>query len=75
MTPGLHLKYLGPGALRLYVHLTARVGPGRLLLQRGWTPLRWAATEGHADVVRVLLEAGANMEVANKWASGEGPGA
>ncbi|XP_047101843.1 protein phosphatase 1 regulatory subunit 27-like [Schistocerca piceifrons] len=27
---------------------------------RGWTPLHWAAANGHAEVAAVLLEAGAD---------------
>ena len=27
----------------------------------GWTPLRWAASEGHADVARLLVDAGADV--------------
>jgi len=28
----------------------------------GWTALHWAAMEGHTDVVRLLLQNGANVE-------------
>ena len=35
-------------------------------LQDGWTPLIWAAGRGHADVVRLLLSAGANIEAADE---------
>ncbi len=31
--------------------------------QGGWNSLTWAADEGHAKCVRVLMEAGANMEL------------
>jgi ankyrin repeat protein len=32
------------------------------LLQRGWTPLHHACSEGHAEVVTVLLAAGAQVD-------------
>ena len=42
----------------------------------GLTPLIWAAIQGHEEVVRVLLEQGANLEARNNngdtalmWAS------
>jgi len=37
----------------------------RLRTTTGWTPLNWAADEGHVDVVRLLLEKGADVAVAN----------
>lgn len=36
----------------------------------GYTPLMWAAREGHRDAVHCLLEAGANAE---SWAQGDTP--
>ncbi len=35
------------------------------VLQDGWTPLFVAAQNGHLEVVRLLLDKGANMEAAN----------
>jgi len=35
-------------------------------LQNGWTPLFWAAKEGHKETVILLLDRGANMEAADK---------
>jgi ankyrin repeat protein len=32
-----------------------------IFLSRGWKPLHWAAAEGKADLVQMLLEAGANV--------------
>jgi ankyrin repeat protein len=45
-----------------------KIGFGQLrfvltcLLQTGWTPLHHACSEGHAEVVTVLLSAGARIE-------------
>ena len=36
------------------------------ILQNQWTSLIMVAREGHADVVQLLLSAGANMEVTDK---------
>ena len=35
--------------------------------QDGWTPLFVAAWKGHLDVVRALLNAGADKTIANKY--------
>jgi ankyrin repeat protein len=37
-----------------------------LLLQDGWTPLHWAAYHGHAGLVRMLLQAGADATITSK---------
>lgn len=34
--------------------------------QEGWTPLIWAAQNGHQDVVEVLILAGANLETPDR---------
>ena len=34
-------------------------------VQNGWTPLHWAAYEGQLDVVRALLNAGADKTIAD----------
>ncbi len=34
-------------------------------MQNGWTALVWAAHMGHADCVRLLLDAGANKDTMN----------
>lgn len=31
-------------------------------MKDGGTPLHWAAEEGHADAIRVLLDAGADIK-------------
>ena len=36
------------------------------VLQDGWSPLFTASCNGHLDVVKTLLEAGANINQANK---------
>ena len=41
--------------------LTRRRAP-----QDGWTPLYWAAQEGHAEVVKLLLKAGADVTATDK---------
>ena len=41
--------------------LTRRRAP-----QDGWTPLYWAAQEGHAEVVKLLLKAGADVTEMDK---------
>lgn len=38
--------------------------------ENGWTPLIWAARSNHSDVVKVLLEAGADPNIAN-WNFGD----
>ena len=45
--------------------LRARVGKGAgvtVVSNNGWTPLNFAANNGHVDVVRLLLEKGADIE-------------
>ena len=39
----------------------------------GMTPLQWAARQGHADVVRLLLEKGANVNAQRLQGHGETP--
>ena len=36
-----------------------------IVLQDGWSPLNAASDNGHLDVVKTLLEAGANIDQAN----------
>ena len=36
------------------------------ILQDGWSPLYSASLNGHLDVVRALIEAGASISQANK---------
>ena len=36
------------------------------VLQYGWSPLHVASFNGHLDIVRALIEAGANIRQANK---------
>ena len=36
------------------------------VLQDGWSPLFTASLEGHLEVVKTLLEAGANINQANE---------
>ncbi|XP_047488056.1 kinase D-interacting substrate of 220 kDa-like [Penaeus chinensis] len=40
--------------------------------ENGWTPLIWAARNNHSDVVKVLLEAGADPNIEN-WNFGDDP--
>ena len=47
-----------PAAARVLIAHGASVDPGESW--RGQTPLMWAAAEGHADMVRLLVEAGAD---------------
>ena len=35
------------------------------VLQNGWSPLNVASEKGHLDVVKTLLEAGANIDQGN----------
>ena len=42
--------------------------------QNQWTPLHWAANKGHVDVVRLLLETGADIEAADKVGGARGLG-
>ena len=37
-----------------------------LVLQDGWSPLIQASYNGHLDVVKTLIEAGANVNQINK---------
>ena len=39
------------------------------VLQNGWSPLYRASLNGHLDIVRALIEAGANISQANKVGS------
>jgi hypothetical protein len=43
-----------------------------LSLQFGWTPLHYACSGGHVEVVTVLLSAGASIEVQTQVRSDEG---
>ena len=36
------------------------------VLQDGWTPLYIASNRGHLDIVKTLIEAGANVNQTNK---------
>ena len=36
------------------------------VLQSGWSPLIWASLRGHLDVVKTLIEAGANVNQTDK---------
>ena len=36
------------------------------VLQNGWSPLHLASEKGHLDIVKTLIEAGANVNQANK---------
>ena len=38
-------------------------------LQYGWSSLMWACWSGHAEVVRILLSAGAHVNHQNKVSS------
>ena len=49
--PSLHVK---PLVMMIFV------------LQDGWTPLMTASAEGHLDVVKILIEAGANVNDTNE---------
>jgi hypothetical protein len=46
--------------------------PRRILGVRGETALHWAALNGHAAVVELLISAGAQVDVADM--AGRGPG-
>ena len=46
--------------------------PRRILGARGWTALQWAAHEGHAAVVELLISAGATVDAGDN--GGRGPG-
>lgn len=50
--------------IRLYVHIRLIVfcEDGEWRLQNGWTPLHSSASGGHAEVVSMLLSAGAVVE-------------
>ena len=60
----MHNQSTYPPLARLATIVT-RVGSGlgRGLGQDGWTPLHWASGCGHLEVVKYLVEAGANLEV------------
>ena len=38
-------------------------------LQNGWSSLMWACVNGHAEVVRILVSAGAHVNDQNKVSS------
>ena len=41
----------------MYIHIVLSLSP---LLQDGYTPLMWAAYDGHEDTVKELLSSGAS---------------
>ena len=43
-------------------------------MQDGWTPLIWAAQEGHLQIVQELLKSGANKDAQNTVMRGDGVG-
>ena len=58
----LHLSYV------MFQHLPPLVQPlvvMSFVLQDGWSPLNEASWNGHLDVVKTLLEAGASINQAN----------
>jgi ankyrin repeat protein len=35
------------------------------LTNNGWTPLRFAATSGHPEITKILIDAGADLNISN----------
>ena len=54
--------------MRTNAQLEAKSDPNVVELD-GWSPLHCAATEGHSEVVRVLLEAKADSCISNRGIS------
>ena len=58
---GIHFTTLCTSVICNVSTLTSTV-----VLQDGWSPLKSSCFEGHLDVVKTLIEAGANINQANK---------
>ena len=41
--------------------------PNLAMYSPGWSPLHYAAERGRTELVKLLLEGGANPNIQNKW--------
>ena len=71
---GLALPLLSPPLLQCLSSQCLHTAPALLHpvldLQHGWTSLMYASDNGHADVVRLLLDAGASVDMADEVGKG-----
>jgi serine/threonine-protein phosphatase 6 regulatory ankyrin repeat subunit B len=65
-TPLQEAAYRGDSGIVQVLLLSGRLDINHADAKLGWTALHWAAQEGHADVCRLLIERGADVNAVTK---------